>query len=42
MTSSPTSLSATAKGHKVYGVGALIALAVLFIGITILLTFLLR
>lgn len=42
MTASPTSLSATARGHKVYGVGALLALAVLFIGVTILLTFLLR
>ncbi|MBB6091446.1 ABC-type uncharacterized transport system involved in gliding motility auxiliary subunit [Povalibacter uvarum] len=42
MTSSHSQLSATAKGHKIYGVGALVALAVLFIGLTILLTFLLR
>jgi ABC-type uncharacterized transport system involved in gliding motility auxiliary subunit len=42
MTPSHSHLSATAKGHKIYGVGALVALAVLFIGVTILLTFLLR
>jgi ABC-type uncharacterized transport system involved in gliding motility auxiliary subunit len=37
-----TSTSPTAVGRKAYGLGALVALAVLFIGVTILVTFVLR
>jgi ABC-type uncharacterized transport system involved in gliding motility auxiliary subunit len=37
-----TSIAPTATGRKIYGLGALLALAVLFVGVTILLGFTLR